>query len=74
MSNKKKISKHALLWFDQKKELLNLYNGINSITGLSEHRRSIQSLMLIDNLHDFGHNGKGYSTKVMDDSRDILYL
>jgi len=53
------------IWISKSSSLIGLYTGIGS-DGSQHQRKSVQSLMLLDNLHDFGHNRRGYNSHLMD--------
>lgn len=58
-------SKIKEIWISKTPSLIRLYTGIG-FDGKQHQRRSVQSLMLLDNIHDFGHDRKGYDSHLMD--------
>ena len=56
-SDKFKDPKYFNLWIEKSNSLVRLYTGKQS-DGIIDHRRSIQCLMLMDNMHDFGKSRK----------------
>ena len=53
------------IWISKTPSLIRLYTGVG-FDGKQHQRRSVQSLMLLDNVHDFGHDRKGYNSHLMD--------
>jgi hypothetical protein len=53
------------IWQSKATSLIAMYTG-NGSDGSNYHRESVQSLMLLDNLHDFGHNRTSYKADMMD--------
>ena len=53
------------IWISKAPSLIRLYTGVGS-DGKQHQRRSVQSLMLLDNVHDFGHDRTGYNSHLMD--------
>jgi hypothetical protein len=58
------------LWKQREISLISMYNGI-SLKGKPKQLESIQSLMLLDNLHDFSHNRSNSNKDITYNSRGI---